>query len=400
MSTLKLLGDSSGYVQLVANTAAQNNTLTLPNVNDTLANITSPTFLSNIALAGTGTAPSVGLFTPSANTLAFATNTTQVITINSTGNVGINSTSPQRLLDIEQSGTTYQLRIGDGGGAYYYDIGRNVSNGLFTFYGSQTGATGYVFSSVDGERLRINTAGALLVNTTTQSGSTRVVIADSTGAGQLRVIYSTGNGLLIAQTSASGDAAIQLQDAANLQFATSNAERMRITSAGNILMATTSLTLSATAELWFNGQVQQGLNIKNTVANQSGAAIRFIDSTGAFTGGGIYFTVSSSVSYSASSDARLKTNISALDGSLSIINGLNPVKFNWKADSSPGEGFLAHELQQLVPLAVIGDPDAVDADGKPSYQVADYSKIIPRLVAAIQELTAKVEALEAKVGKQ
>jgi hypothetical protein len=93
MSTLKLLGDSSGYVQLVANTAAQNNTLTLPNVNDTLANITSPTFLSNIALAGTGTAPSIGMFTPSANTLAFATNTTQVVTITSTGNLGIGTST-------------------------------------------------------------------------------------------------------------------------------------------------------------------------------------------------------------------------------------------------------------------------------------------------------------------
>jgi len=101
MSTLKLLGDSSGYVQLVANTAAQNNTLTLPNVNDTLANITSPTFLSNIALAGTGTAPSIGMFTPSANTLAFATNTTQVLTINSTGNVGIGSSTPQQTLDVQ-----------------------------------------------------------------------------------------------------------------------------------------------------------------------------------------------------------------------------------------------------------------------------------------------------------
>ena len=101
MAIVKLLGDSSGYVQLVANTAAQNNTLTLPNVNDTLANITSPTFLSNIALAGTGTAPTVGMFTPSANTLAFATNTTQVVTITSTGNVGIGSAAPQQTLDVQ-----------------------------------------------------------------------------------------------------------------------------------------------------------------------------------------------------------------------------------------------------------------------------------------------------------
>ena len=89
MAIVKLLGDSSGYVQLVANTAAQNNTLTLPNVNDTLANVTSPTFLSNIALAGTGTAPTLGLFTPNTNQLGFATNSTQQMVIDAGGNVGI-----------------------------------------------------------------------------------------------------------------------------------------------------------------------------------------------------------------------------------------------------------------------------------------------------------------------
>ena len=89
MATIKLNGTNSGFVQLVANTAAQNNTLTLPNVNDTLANITSPIFLSNIALAGTGTAPTLGLFTPNTNQLGFATNSTQQMVIDAGGNVGI-----------------------------------------------------------------------------------------------------------------------------------------------------------------------------------------------------------------------------------------------------------------------------------------------------------------------
>jgi len=103
MSTLRLVGDSSGYVQLVANVAAANNTLTLPNVNDTLANITSPTFLSNIALAGTGTAPAIGMFTPSANTLAFASNSAQVVTINSSGNLGIGTATPLQILHVQGS---------------------------------------------------------------------------------------------------------------------------------------------------------------------------------------------------------------------------------------------------------------------------------------------------------
>jgi hypothetical protein len=145
MSTLKLLGDSSGYVQLVANTAAQNNTLTLPNVNDTLANITSPTFLSNIALAGTGTAPSIGLFTPSANTLAFATNTTQVLTINSTGNVGIGSSTPQQTLDVQ--GNVNVLNTVIMGSSFLRNVMINGAMGVAqrgtSFSLASAGGTGY-----------------------------------------------------------------------------------------------------------------------------------------------------------------------------------------------------------------------------------------------------------------
>jgi hypothetical protein len=103
MSTLKLLGDSSGYVQLVANTAAQNNTLTLPNVTDTLANITSPTFLSNIALAGTGTAPSVGVFTDG-QILGFATNNTERMRINNGGNLLIGTTTLANTVSLSVAG--------------------------------------------------------------------------------------------------------------------------------------------------------------------------------------------------------------------------------------------------------------------------------------------------------
>ena len=96
------------------------------------------------------------------------------------------------------------------------------------------------FTTNGTEDMRINAAGGVLVNTTTQTGSTRLVVADSSGAGQIRAIHSTGSGLLISQVSASGDAAIQLQDNANLQFATNNSERMRIDSSGNVGIGTSS----------------------------------------------------------------------------------------------------------------------------------------------------------------
>ena len=77
---------------------------------------------------------------------------------------------------------------------------------------------------------------------------------------------------------------------------------------------------------------------------------------------------------------------------------MNPVTYKWNADDSDGEGFIAHELAEVIPLAVTGEKDAVDADGKPVHQGVDYSKVVVHLVAAIQELSAKNDALEARLA--
>jgi Chaperone of endosialidase len=300
------------------------------------------------------------------------------------GYVGIGTTSASGRLTVR----------GDTGDNATIDIKNNATN-IWKLW-NDNGASGLNFQYNGATKLAITNTGNVGVgNAPFQYGSSSNVAVElslqSTNTTNAALSFQSGLSRYFIGTQYTNNLLLIGSNGTSLQ-APQNTP-IAITSGGNVLItAGTALTLSASAELWFNGQVQQGLNIKNTAANQSGAAIRFIDSTGAFLGGGIYFTVSSSVSYSASSDARLKTNISALDGSLSIINGLNPVKFNWTADGSAGEGFLAHELQQLVPLAVIGEPNAVDVDGKPRYQVADYSKIIPRLVAAIQELKAEFEA--------
>jgi len=98
--------------------------------------------------------------------------------------------------------------------------------------------------------------------------------------------------------------------------------------------------------------------------------------------------------YNTSSDYRLKESVQPLVGGLARVNALKPSAYKWKANGSAGEGFLAHELSEVVPFAVTGDKDAVDADGKPAYQGVDLSKVVPVLVAAIQELTAEVNALK------
>ena len=104
---------------------------------------------------------------------------------------------------------------------------------------------------------------------------------------------------------------------------------------------------------------------------------------------------SSATSFNTSSDYRLKENPTAISDGITRLKTLKPYRFNWKVDSSTTvDGFFAHEVT-AVPEAIIGTKDEVDSDNKPVYQKIDHSKLVPLLVAAVQELISKVETLEA-----
>ena len=81
---------------------------------------------------------------------------------------------------------------------------------------------------------------------------------------------------------------------------------------------------------------------------------------------------------------------------LALVKKLKPSTFIWKDGKIAGQGFIAHELKELVPEAVSGEKDAVDGKGNPVYQGVDLSYLVATLTAAIQELAAKVEALEGR----
>jgi hypothetical protein len=92
-----------------------------------------------------------------------------------------------------------------------------------------------------------------------------------------------------------------------------------------------------------------------------------------------------------------------MTGALAKIAQLKPCTYKWKANNSDGQGFIAHELAEVVPDCVTGEKDAVDADGNPQYQGIDTSFLVATLTAAIQEqqalitaLTDRITALEAK----
>jgi hypothetical protein len=105
------------------------------------------------------------------------------------------------------------------------------------------------------------------------------------------------------------------------------------------------------------------------------------------------------VAYNTSSDYRLKENVVLLTGAADRLNQIPVHRFNFI--SSPDkivDGFIAHEVQSVVPEAIYGEKDAVDADGNPVYQGIDQSKLVPLLTAALQEALAEIESLKARVA--
>jgi hypothetical protein len=135
----------------------------------------------------------------------------------------------------------------------------------------------------------------------------------------------------------------------------------------------------------------------------------------------------SNTTYLTSSDHRLKENVTPIQGAGDIVKAMRPVTYTFKSDGAWMDGFIAHELQELHPVAVVGDKDAMrdeeyevtpaveatfDAEGVeltpaedavmatrsvPLYQGVDYSKLTPILTAALQEALAKIDALTARI---
>ena len=207
----------------------------------------------------------------------------------------------------------------------------------------------------------------------------------------------------------SGDVYLYNYEASNTIFATNNSEKMRIDSSGNLLVGATAQVGAEKVGISFDRTGQQGLMIKNTSSTSPSNAsyVTFYYTT---TNTGSINSTGTTTSYGTTSDYRLKHDIQPMVGALATVAQLNPVTYKWKADGSDGQGFIAHELQAVVPDCVTGEKDAVDADGNPVYQGIDTSFLVATLTAAIQELkaltdaqastitalTARIEALENK----
>ena len=174
------------------------------------------------------------------------------------------------------------------------------------------------------------------------------------------------------------------------------AERMRIDSAGRLLLNTSSS---------FDNEYRMSTYITSTgghVFRPDGTSTRkplaFQNNSGSEVGS--ISSSTSSTSFNTSSDYRLKENAVAISDGITRLKTLKPYKFNWISDdtNTPVDGFFAHEVSSAVPEAISGTKDAVDSDNKPVHQEIDQSKIVPLLTAALQEAIAKIETLETKVA--
>ena len=104
------------------------------------------------------------------------------------------------------------------------------------------------------------------------------------------------------------------------------------------------------------------------------------------------------LTYGTASDYRLKDDLRDFQG-LTLIEKIPVYDFAWKEDGRRMYGFMAHELQAVVPSSVTGSKDAVDERGNPQYQMVDYSKLTPVLTKAVQELHAVVEKQQREIDE-
>lgn len=178
-------------------------------------------------------------------------------------------------------------------------------------------------------------------------------------------------------------------------------ERMRIDSSGHVLInATSTGSFSAGAKLSVLGVATEFAAVFRAPDTGSYNVLSCDNPNGQV---GKIQTSGSATSFLTSSDYRLKENIAPMTEALAKVAALKPVTYKWKVDGTDGQGFIAHELAEVVPDCVGGEKDAVDANGNPQYQGVDTSFLVATLTAAMQEqqalitsLTARITALEAK----
>lgn len=143
----------------------------------------------------------------------------------------------------------------------------------------------------------------------------------------------------------------------------------------------------------FDGTARAGMGTNDTASANGSIFQGFL--TGGTIRGSITNNNNTGVLYTTTSDYRLKENVEDMgQEALDDVLAMRPVKYQWKETGRQADGFIAHELAEVVPQSVSGVKDAVNAEGGPIYQGVDASLLIGRLVKAVQILEARIKVLE------
>jgi hypothetical protein len=408
--------DASKNVVSVTNTGTGNNVLSAsPTLTGTIAGASLS--LSSLTSGRVTYAGASGLLTDSSNLTwnGSALGVTGAITqTGSGGTLAFNQNQSASGAIVNKKTTTASNSLGaydefatkdNTGTSNTWAVGVNVNsansswelyNGGTRFSVTQTGAATW---SVGGTRTMDLTSTGLGIGTS--SPATKLNI-ENAGECQLQMAYSSTIFGRVGRLSSGNYEFSSYENGGSLLFGTttsngSTTERMRIDSSGTLFIGATS-SPSGTQRLVLTANGSAGIEpmLFNELRSTSATENYVLFYRNGSQVGSITNTLSATA-YVTSSDYRLKENITPMTGALAIVAQLKPVTYKWKVDGSDGQGFIAHELQEVVPNAVVGSKDAIDSDGKPKYQGIDTSFLVATLTKAIQEQQALIESLTTRL---
>jgi hypothetical protein len=324
-----------------------------------------------------GTDANTGIFFPAADQVAITTGGTQRAVVDASGNVGIGTSS---IASAGAGTVNFNVHTPSANSTYVKlsnsSTGNTASDGFDFICGADGGAYIYnrenqpiYFGTNNTERMRIDSSGVMTLGTTAKTTDTdfRLLTDNRT--------YGIRN-----------DRAGSRFDIVDF---TAGSVRASIDSSGNLLVGTTSAPSSTVKGIALNNDPSTTASSWSCGTKTAlNTMIQFINGNGSV---GSIQTNASATSYNTSSDYRLKNTIAPMTGALDKVALLKPVTYKWNVDGSDGQGFIAHELQEVVEGCVTGEKDAVDAEGNPQYQGIDTSFLVATLTAAIQELKALLD---------
>ena len=319
----------------------------------------------------------------------------EAMRIDSSGNVGIGTSSPNDKVDISGStGDGYRLTDGTHTGVY-----RSISGGTIL---KTTSNHALLFGTNDTERMRIDSSGNVGIAETDPQGLLHVDGFDysyfSSNVGSATLDNQQGLAIGWNKSAGGGETVLIANQGAGsaggMVFATNTSlgsynEAMRIDSSGNLLVGTTSATGASASGVAIDPSTSGGFI---ALAHPSGAASGRSYAVFRYNStiiGNIAQSGTTAVLYNTSSDQRLKDNIVDAPSASDDIDAIQVRSFDWKADGSHQKyGMVAQELQTVAPEAVSEGETEEDMMG------VDYSKLVPMMLKEIQSLRARVAQLE------